>query len=66
MKMSIFIDFTVDGAEEEELKMISPEPTMPLDSPARRAVIDEVICDTAAMMFAGFTDLKIESCDPPD
>jgi hypothetical protein len=43
MRMSSFIDFdAADAAEEEDLKMILPKPTLPHDGPSRKAMMDEV------------------------
>jgi len=48
--MASFVDFDAASAEEEDLKMILPKPTLSLSGAARKAMIDEVSLGTSPLI----------------
>jgi hypothetical protein len=50
MRMSSFVDFDAADAEEEDLEMILPKPTLPPSGAARKAMINEVSLGKSPLM----------------
>jgi len=50
IRMASFVDFDAASAEEEDLKMILPKPTLSLSGAARKAMIDEVSLGTSPLI----------------
>lgn len=63
MRMSSFVDFDAADAEEEDLKMILPKPTLLLSDPARKAMIDKVGLDIAALICTCSADIDEQKAE---